>query len=95
MTTTDLPPALRTAVAELADATRHYRELAETHSRLRVALDESAARLHAAQAVRDAAVRRARADGLTFRELAAATGYSRGWLDRIVAGRTDRQARRR
>jgi hypothetical protein len=83
------------SVRQLADATRHHREAAEAHAQLRQALAASSRRLRAAQQDRDDAVRAARADGLSYRELEAVTGYSRAWLDRIVSHRLDRHARRR
>ena len=95
MTAPDLTRASWTTVEELAETTRRHREAAEAHAFLRQALAASSARLQAAQQARDHAVRQARAEGLTFRELTAVTGYSRGWLDRIVGHRTDRHSRRR
>ena len=83
------------SVQQLIDATRTHRQAAEAHAQLRQALTESSTRLRTAQQDRDDAVRAARADGLTYRELTLVTGYSRGWLDRIISHRMDRHSRHR
>ncbi|WP_111765950.1 hypothetical protein [Nakamurella deserti] len=83
------------SVRHLTEATLRHREAAEAHAQLRQALAASSRRLRAAQQDRDDAVRAARADGLTYRELELVTGYSRGWLDRIISHRMDRHSRHR
>lgn len=83
------------SVRQLVEATRTHRAAAEAHAQLRQALAESSDRLRMTQQARDEAVRAARADGLSYRELESVTGYSRAWLDRIISHRLDRHSRHR
>lgn len=77
------------ALEKLSSVTSRYRTAVDAHAQLRQQLSASSQQVRHAQQVRDAAVRRARAAGLRYRELRAATGYSRSYLDRIVGSTPD------